>query len=177
MVTRGFTYSRIETGEEPVDLAMYKAHLEIDFSDHDTLLQFLLKAARKQVEKFLSVSLVTSTITARWEELTSVEIPYGPVISVTSVKDAAGEDATHTIEGMVPGFARIKAGRAMPTILMYEAGMAEVDEDIQLAIMKLATDNFEQRTGLDLSGRGGYQLFANNWMKTVASHKRITWAA
>ncbi|MCF0074034.1 hypothetical protein LZD49_26365 [Dyadobacter sp. CY261] len=177
MVTRGFAYNRVETGDEPVSLDLCKAHLEIRSGSHDVLLQTLIIAARKQVEKFLSVTLVASTITARWEELTTVEIPYGPVKTVTSVQDKDGGDASHTIEGLVPGFPDIKADRSAPTVIVYEAGYEQVPEDIQLAIIKLATDNFEQRTGVDVSGAAGYQLLPNNWMKTCATYRRITWAS
>lgn len=179
MESRGFSIKKVSGVVEPVTLGAYKAHLEIDFDKHDTLLTEFLVSARIEIENFLCVSLIETTITARWEELGSEELPYGPVHSIETVKDKDGEDVTgHTIEGMEGSFMSIKADRTEPTVIVYKAGyQPPIPHPIKLAIMKRATDHFEQRTGFDLSGNVGAQPLPNDWKSVCRPYRRITWAA
>jgi uncharacterized phiE125 gp8 family phage protein len=47
--------------EEPVTLAVAKAHLRVDISDDDTLIPYYLAAARRLCEKEVRRAFVTST--------------------------------------------------------------------------------------------------------------------
>ena len=177
MRTRGFSISKeITSSSEPVTLEMLKAHLQIDFTKHDTLLNIMLQAAREAVETFLCASLIETTITARWEELSTEELPYGPVNEIVSIYDGDGNSISGTaIEGLMKGFVSIKANRTSPTVVQYKAGYESVPYNIQLAIMKLATDNFEHRTGIDLTA-GSSGLLPNNWKSVCYPYRRISWA-
>jgi len=176
MTTRGLSISRVETGEEPVTLEELKSHLSIDFNDHDSLLNILLTQAREQVEEYTATTLLASDYVVRWEQVTTEELPYGPVIGVESVKDKDGEDVlSYSLEGLMGKFVSIKADSLTPVIVNYSAGYTSVPFGLKLAIMKLASDNFEQRTGFDVSGKMTFQNFPNDWRKTAAPYSRKTW--
>lgn len=166
-MTRGLSIVKIaETGDEPVTLEELKAHLAIDFDDHDALLNSLLKSARQTVEKYCAVSLVETTRKARWEQLTTAEIPYGPVTAIV-------DESSYTIEGLIGDFPSIVSDGESVVTIEYTAGYVEVPEPLKLAIMKLATDNFSQRTGISIEGARNM----NDWRKTAAPFSRKSWLA
>lgn len=179
MTTRGFSILREPTTEEePVDLDMLKKYVSIAFSAHNDLLDELLSEAREEVEKFLCHSLVESTITVRWEELTSRELPYGPVKEIISVTGPDSPITGHTIEGLIGSFVTIKANRSEPTVIKYLAGYpAEIPKPIKLAIMKRACEHFTDRTGNVLVGRAGVETLPNNWKSACRSYRRMTWTS
>lgn len=73
-------------GAEPVTPAEAKNWLKIDVPDDDTLLTMLIKAARKQCENFLNMSLVPKTVkVVLFIGLDEMPLPYGPVKEVSSV--------------------------------------------------------------------------------------------
>lgn len=178
VVTRGLTVRRGESLVEPVLLGELKSFLQIDFDDHNTLLNTLLVSARESVEKFTGTTLCNNVdMVARFEECSTEEIPYGPVKSITSVLDKNDGEVSHEIEGLLPGHVKIALNRESPTIIRYIAGSETIPYPLKVAIMKLATDNFEQRTGFDLSGRMSMTEFPNNWKVTATPYRRITWLA
>jgi uncharacterized phiE125 gp8 family phage protein len=78
-------------------LSQAKAHLRVDGSDEDTLIQEYVAAAQQMVEGMAGVRLVTQTVTIRsddWEDL--ARLPIAPVQSVSSITyvDTAGEAQT-----------------------------------------------------------------------------------
>ena len=73
---------------EPVTVQEAKDWMKVDLTDDDTLIEELITVARKQVEGYLCISLVPKTITAILNNSQGgIELPYGPVASITSVKD------------------------------------------------------------------------------------------
>lgn len=87
--------------EYPVTLAEAKAHLRVDHSDDDVLIQTLIKAATGHVEGpngFLGRALIDQT----WElaldafPTKEIQIPLPPLIEVLSVKydDVSGNEQT-----------------------------------------------------------------------------------
>lgn len=72
---------------EPVSLPSAKAHLRIDGSDSDTLINSLIKAAREWVENYCQRSLVQRTYRADVPYFASrYRLPMSPFASLTSVK-------------------------------------------------------------------------------------------
>lgn len=174
MTTRGLSVKKVkvEGAQEPVTLEFLKDHLAIDFEDWDTLLEELLLSAREEVEAYTGLSLVDSELTVRWEELTTRELPYGPVKSVTSVQDKDNETLTcHTVEGV--DFLTIKADRCSPTVVKYLTGYDEVPAGLRLAIMKLATDHFKNRSGISMEQYA--QKLPNDWKSVAKKYSRRTW--
>jgi len=173
MTTRGLRTERkpVDGAVEPVTIEDLKLHLAIDSNDHDDLLNKLLADAREQVELYTGLSLIESNIKARWEELTTCELPYGPVISIGTVTGAE-----YTLEGFTGSFVSIKADSSSPVVVEYVAGYEnEIPAGLQLAIMKLASDNFSERVGFSIEGTNGAQALPNNWKETAKRFTRKSW--
>ena len=86
---------------EPVSLAELKLHLRIDHSDEDELLKLILLTARESVENFTARALLSQTwdyCLNDWPDEDFIELPYGNLQSVTSVKykDCDGTETTLT---------------------------------------------------------------------------------
>jgi len=72
---------------EPVSLAEMKAHLRVDGSDSDTLINAQITAVRQWVEMHLQRSLVRRTYRADlWAFFSAIELPRLPLSSVTSIQ-------------------------------------------------------------------------------------------
>lgn len=80
---------------EPVTLTEVKSFLEIDFSDFDDLITLLIKSARISSERLTGLSYGKKQI-----ELVSdqpkVSLPFGPYVSLVSIKDYDGNDIPST---------------------------------------------------------------------------------
>lgn len=79
--------------EEPVTLAEAKLHLRVDHSSDDQLITALIVAARQAAEERMQRSLLPQTWEKRLDLFPAgIELPRGPVTSITSVKflDSAG---------------------------------------------------------------------------------------
>jgi uncharacterized phiE125 gp8 family phage protein len=87
----------IDATSEPLTTAEAKAHLRVTGSTDDTLIDALVKAARQMAENELPRSLITQTWEKTLDEFPdAIELPYPPIIVVTSVKyyDGAGTQQT-----------------------------------------------------------------------------------
>jgi uncharacterized phiE125 gp8 family phage protein len=70
---------------EPISTADAKTHLRV--TGEDSYIEGLVKAARQQVELYLSRALINQTWDIYFTNLSNVlRLPYSPVSSVTSVK-------------------------------------------------------------------------------------------
>ena len=71
--------------------------------------------------------------------------------------------------GIVPGFASVEPSGTGPVRIDYAAGILStrtpisLPEGLRVAIIKLVTDDFEQRTGVLVAGREAVQILPNNW--------------
>ena len=82
---------------EPITLAEAKAHLRVTASDEDALITALITAARTTCENEIRRSLITQTWELTLDQFPdAIELPYPPVIGVTSVQyiDATGGTET-----------------------------------------------------------------------------------
>lgn len=84
--------------EYPLTLAEVKAHLRVDHTDEDTIIEAYLAAATAHAEKFTGRALITQTLELTLDSFydAQIMIPKPPLQSVTSVKydDAAGAEQT-----------------------------------------------------------------------------------
>lgn len=78
---------------EPVTLAQLKAQLYITFTDDDTLLTSLITQARKAIENYCNISIVTQLVVLTADLYDEWELPYGPVTGITSVKTRSANEA------------------------------------------------------------------------------------
>lgn len=89
---------------EPVTVQEAKDWMKVDLTDDDTLITELITVARKQVEGYLCISLVPKNITAILNNSQGgIELPYGPVASITSVKDEDDVTLTETDDYVLQG--------------------------------------------------------------------------
>ena len=82
---------------EPITLAEARTHLRVTHTDEDALITSLISVARADAENELQRSLITQTREiARDAFPAAIELTFGPVIAVTSVKfdDPAGIEQT-----------------------------------------------------------------------------------
>lgn len=88
---------------EPLTLDQVKRHLNLlfdtsgsaQFDDDDTYLEELVTQCREALEQYLGISMAEKVYKAILRnECGGVELPFGPVTVVTSVKNKDGEDLT-----------------------------------------------------------------------------------
>lgn len=70
---------------EPVDLATAKLQLIVTSSDDDGYITSLITQCRRAVENYCFISMVPKTITLFADLYEEWELPYGPVVTITSV--------------------------------------------------------------------------------------------
>ena len=95
-----------ETSVEPTDAyistANAKAHLRVDTSDDDTLIDALVDASRTYIEEYLGRTLVPKTLKLHLDRFPfdgqSILIPDSPVVAITSIEyvDTNGDTQTWT---------------------------------------------------------------------------------
>ena len=150
---------------EPVSLEECKEFMEIDFPDFDNLITRLIKSARIASEKFTGYSYGKKTIAVVSNQC-KVQLPYGPFISVVSLKDKDGNDISadnYSIFGLDNPI--ITVGNTITPInydpyydilgtalraynewtLEYEAGYEELPEDFKHAICMRVETAFKYR--------------------------------
>lgn len=136
---------------EPITLAQAKLHMRIDPDDtsQDSLIDTYITANRQYLEKYLNLSLIPKegltynfkrgcTCTTKY-----CYIPYGPVTSF-EVKDKSGETLTYENLGSEE-FPKLCVYK--DAYITYNAGYAdgEVPEQIQLALLMMVADSYENR--------------------------------
>lgn len=110
---------------EPLLLADAKAHLRVDHSDDDALINANIATSRGHVESRTGTRLVTQTVSLKtddWSDLAS--LPIAPVQSITSVAyvDTAGAPQTLSTDvyearlfGLEPSIS-LKFGQSWPSM-------------------------------------------------------------
>lgn len=170
--TKGVLVNRERIGDIPAWLGEVKAHLRIDSdeTEHDTLLVLLLSSAISDIENYCGISILETRVEMSWTELNGRnELPYGPIRSVDEVPEG------YTVRGYQNGFQLIESNTTGAGEITYTAGFVNIPDEIKLGAMKHVTDNFEQRSGVDLTGIKTVQIMPNNWKKIVAGYNRKRW--
>lgn len=85
---------------EPVTLVEAKAHMRVEHSADDTLISSMIAAARGDAEHRLGRALINQT----WERVEdafsdTIELPYPPLASITSIKYIDGAGVEQTLAG------------------------------------------------------------------------------
>jgi uncharacterized phiE125 gp8 family phage protein len=78
----------VDVVTEPINSAEAKLFAKIPSTADDAVVFTLVRAAREAVEKYTGSSMAEKTLIAEWDELpddNTVELPYGPIKSITSV--------------------------------------------------------------------------------------------
>ncbi len=148
---------KTDTVTEPVTVQTLKNYLNIDFDLWDTLLGVMNISARVRLEKYSGCTFVTKTLIATFGNTSnSLEIPYGPIQSITHVKSI---DESGTKTTLVEGTDYIVTGNLFKTIKFYNTGTpieieyvagwtdSTLPADLRIAIMKQVAMDFEYREG------------------------------
>ncbi len=88
-----------DADSESLSLTDVKDHLRITTSDDDDSLRFLIASVRKQTERHIGKTLVTSTWECKFDSFAvEINLPMGPVQSITTVAytDTDGNAQTFT---------------------------------------------------------------------------------
>jgi len=126
-----------QPAEEPITLDEAKEQLHILHDDEDGFIHSLMIAARIHCEQVARRSFVTRTYTAMldcWPYMTRFEVPYPPLLGVTSIKytDNAGNQATYAASNYLvdthsqPGRIVIKASASYPSVTLQEVNAVEI---------------------------------------------------
>lgn len=97
MVTlSNITHSTVALGE-------VKDFVRVDTDAHDVLLQTLIDSAQQECLNITHNMFGSATVTLkRWEQVYSIDLPYGPIVSITSVEldgVAAVVDTDYELKG------------------------------------------------------------------------------
>ena len=92
---------KTEPAKEPVTLAEAKSHLRVEITDDDTLINSLIKAARRHVENVCSRALITQTwylyLDAFPASGKEIKIPLPPLGSIVNIAYIDTDGVTQTL--------------------------------------------------------------------------------
>lgn len=163
---------------EPVSVSEMKNYLNIDYSSWDTLIGMLISSARTRLERYTGCTFATKTLISTFNQTAdTIEIPYGPVQSITTVKSI---DETGTKTTLVSGTDYTVIGNNFKTLVFfsnnltpieieYVAGYSSLPADLKIAIMKQVGMDFEFRENVMDSS---YTTELSNGAKQFASSYR-----
>ena len=119
-----------------VTLEQIKADLKIDFTDEDDYITELISLCQSHIEQFCGISCATRTMQAVLCNFEGgIEIPYGPVQSITSALDENGNDITTSIITNGISYKWIKCPNYQYINITYVAGYT-IDNPIPSEIAK-----------------------------------------
>jgi hypothetical protein len=150
---------------EPVDLDEMKDYLRLNgfedtedspatvtgtFTSDDILLTDMIRAARELIEEKAGISIIAHEFEAVITNLCGrLEIPYGPIIGVTSLKDSSDTLITsYTLVGNLWKYLKNPCQKEMT--ITYSAGYGDVlttplPRAIKIDIMRLVAYLYENR--------------------------------
>lgn len=147
---------------EPVTLQEVKDYLRLDgytdvnestsdelseFDFDDTLIEQMITACRELMEQKSGLSLVPHT----WEAVITnlcgmIELPYGPVISITSLFDSQTSEITSDRYKIIGNKWKYLAYPCYSNmIITYEAGYEVLPKAIKLDLLRLVAYMYENR--------------------------------
>lgn len=154
---------------EPLSLTEAKANMRIvDFTTDDTLITSLIKSTRMHLEKFTGLSFGVKTIETTVIIDGEFELPYGPVLSVTSVEvkdDYATWTALTTANEeyeLVNDTLKVYYPKGLFKVT-YQAGYTSLPEDLKTDLKTLVAWQYQNR-GIKISDSvGEFPNYLNAW--------------
>ena len=171
---------KTDSVSEPVTVAEMKDYLAIDFGSWDTLLATLITGARTKMERYTGCTFGTKTLIATFQKVAeNIDIPYGPIQSITHVKsiDESGVKTTlvagtdYLVTGNNFKNIRFYGGIDTPIEIEYVAGYDPLPGDLKVAIMKQVGMDFEFRENV-MDASQVVEL-SNGAKQTAASYRRV----
>lgn len=142
---------RTASGGEPVTLAEAKAQLRVTFTDDDTEITALIPKARRHVENYCNISIVSTSITMVARLCDCWKLPYGPVKSITSVAMSDGSPGSGPVQygntdiNWDTTGDMFNVSTAGLYSVTYNAGMGTIPEDLKDVILSVITFLYENR--------------------------------
>lgn len=121
-----------------------------DFDDDDTFIDMLITSARERLEEYTGLSLVPKT----WEvELTNlagyIELPFGPVVDITSVEDTDGNSLDYTTTN---NLSKLKTPIQANIIVTYDAGYSTAPNWLKHGLLTEVAYRYTHRGDEELRG-------------------------
>ncbi len=168
-------------GAEPVTVAEFKDWAKLDTGSlEDTLIEGMITTAREQIEDFTGISIIARTVTAQINNSCGgIYLPYCPFISLTSIKDAAGnviDPANYELSNKFNSallFPQIISPWSDYLILVYVAGYGIPPTKILTAIKQQTFFLYENRGERAIIDRYGDQDRINLSPQAEATLRRI----
>lgn len=185
-MTSSIIYS-VEPTILPVPLEEVKAHLRVDSSDQDALIQGYLAAATRYAQEYTWSQLITATLVQRWDRFcTALILDRNPVVSVATVQyvDTGGTTQTLTVTTdyvtdvnsrparIVPAYSKwwpVTRGHINDVVVTFDAGYgateSTVPAEITQAIKLLVEEMYES------CDDGGIKLKAAHRLMDLRSYR------
>lgn len=161
---------------EPVTLDEVKRHLNMlfdtdgsyEFNDDDVKLTELITECRQALEKYTGLSFGEKTVQAIiCNEKSTVHLPYGPIISITTVVDKDGETIDDPeISGL--DFKWIETLNSY-MVITYQAGYATLPADLKRAIKEEVAFRYKNQ------GDHGDEPQSASARNLADKHRRVGW--
>jgi uncharacterized phiE125 gp8 family phage protein len=148
-----------------------KAHLRVDTSSDDTLINSLVEAATRQIERDTGQSLITQTWALSlhtFPDADYIQLPKGPVQSVTSIKTYGDDNSESTFSSdyyyvdtnsdeavLTEGYSWETDLRGRNAVLVtyvtgYGDASSDVPEDLITAVKLLVGHWYENREAVNI---------------------------
>jgi hypothetical protein len=144
----------IEGSSAPIEPVTYEEAIQQanidDLGQDRSLVEAYITTARMQCEGYTGIGFIARTIQAQINNsLGSIYLPYGPIGTVTTVKNEAGDDQEFTILGVQ--WKQLKSPAYRNITVTYTAGYTELPEVFKTAILQQVAYLYEHR-GDEYSG-------------------------
>jgi len=138
------------TGDEPLTLQEVKDWIKQDGDADDALITSLITQARELIENYLGASLVSTTLVVEATPRTELRPPYGPVVTISSVKDEDGNDVDYVWDGFVLNFTggtySVTSGYSPQyTTTTYDTGYDTIPDGLKMALLETVAYLYEHR--------------------------------
>ncbi len=151
------------TGTDELTLEVAKLWMKVDDTADDTLITSLITEAKNIIEEYINFTITPATITIVASPRTKLFLPYGPVQTITSVKNYDGDDVDYTYEGLYIDFDTQVYSVTKPenvyvqTTTIYTSGTTSIPSGLLLAWKEVVLYLYENRGDMDIK-----QLLSNN---------------
>ena len=90
----------VDNGDEPISVKQMQEHLRIDSDTDINTVNDMLKVARQYIEEYTNLALSAQTYKLELDEFPSgeIELYYGPVQAITSIKYYDTSDVQQTLD-------------------------------------------------------------------------------
>ena len=151
------------TGTEPISLDQAKAWLKVDSTADDPLITALIIQARELIEGYLNLTIIETTIVCTATARAELKLPFGPVTSITSVKNDNGDDLEYVWNGFYitfgTGTISVTGGSNIyeDSVTTYDAGNSTIADGLQLGLLETIAFLYEMRGDTSKIGMFLYQ--------------------